>query len=260
MKSGKPTSDPQLTPRDGKILRHVATFGLTTFATLRQVFFAGQEVDAVKSTLRRLCGSGPAGRYLKAEKLDGQRVYYRLARHGAKALGMSYKRARAFGRQALYQRLAILWFIHDAQHSGRRFIDYRQLAVEFGIQVDPIPRHVCYLEPDPAGPRLGIVMADHSAEASRLVRKAAVVLGSFLRRGWFDDLIRDRAFVLTIVTMSEGKKAALESLFPIAVRSTLKKQLARLEANVGDGQHIALKVVVVEELANLLPGMEADSP
>lgn len=257
MKSGKPKRpNLTLTPRDGKILRHVAMFGLTTFAILHRVFFQGKEVDAVKSTLRRLCGTGPGGRYLKAEKLDGQRVYYHLARKGAQALGLPLPRARAYGRQARYRRLAILWFIHGEPASQRQLVEFRQLDEELGIKVDKAPRQVLCLDAGAGKPRLSLVLVDHGAATEKIVHKGADLLGWILKKGWFDDLIRDRAFALTILTLSESKRQALAFLLPVAVRSAHSSLLNKLQASVGPGQHIELNVVVVDGLAGLLPGKD----
>lgn len=43
-----------LTPRDLEILQYVAVFRIVTLEDLFRRFFAGQKVDAAKSTLRRL--------------------------------------------------------------------------------------------------------------------------------------------------------------------------------------------------------------
>lgn len=228
-------------------------FGLTTIPVLRRVFFSGKHLDAVKSTLRRLCGLAEKPRFLKSETLDGQRVYYRLTPRGAKAIGLPHWRIRPFGPQALYRKLALLWFVHGENQSGRRLLSYRDIEKDFAIKVDPIPGYICYLDTREEKTRLGVIVIDHGAHPNRTVRKATQVVAWFLNKGWFDQVIRDKAFVLTVLTLSHGKQRAIERNLALAIRHSLRSPLTKLAASVGPGQNIELNVEVVEGLSNLLP-------
>lgn len=76
MNSGDPIAkDPAagvtLSDRDLKLLAHVGKFCISTFEVIHFMFFKGKHRDAVKSTLRRLCGKGPTYRYLHQCRFTG---------------------------------------------------------------------------------------------------------------------------------------------------------------------------------------------
>jgi len=102
MNSGNPlppTKMPaiKLSERDLKLLSHVGRFGLSLFETIHSLHFKGKHRDAVKSTLRRLCGKGPTHRFLRPVPLYGSRIAYQLTVRGANLVGISPSRARPLG-------------------------------------------------------------------------------------------------------------------------------------------------------------------
>ena len=104
MNSGKPNPAQdngfRLSARDLKILAMVAKLGISLFEIIHAEFFKGMQRDAVKSTLRRLCGKGPTYRYLRPIPLYGSRVAYQLTHRGAGVIGASSSSARPLGIQA----------------------------------------------------------------------------------------------------------------------------------------------------------------
>ena len=126
--------------RDMQILQHVAKFRMTTQDALHARFFAGQQRDAVKSTLRRLCGAGPQGYFLKAEPLDARRVYYRLTPRATQLLGLADDLARPLGIQARIRRYAILWLMCIDDSAVRVPFNLRDFPDHFPIAADRLPR------------------------------------------------------------------------------------------------------------------------
>jgi hypothetical protein len=225
--------DLRLSDRDWKILQHVWQHRLIDFAMLHQVFFPDQQVDAVKSTLRRLCGKPPRYRYLHPEPLDAKRVYYRLTPRAARLLGAPFDVARPLGPQARLYRYAVAWFIHVDGRRRRTLFNPHDFHEQFPVTGHRLPRSHFYIEDSADQPRLGYILVDHGAHVRRVVRKAVKVLGRFLYHGWFDEYIRDKAFVLTVLTFLAGKKASIERRLRPALVSSLSYHLTRLSAVIG---------------------------
>ena len=110
----------RLTKRDYAILRDGQRYGLIIPEFLHVHRFADKNRDAMKSTLRRLYGRPPHYLYLRPESLDDRRVYYRLTSRGCRLIGASRDAARPFGRFAVAQRYAVLWFICVGRPGARR--------------------------------------------------------------------------------------------------------------------------------------------
>jgi len=79
------------------------------FDAIHKLFFHGKEVDAVKSTLRRL-GKKQMG-LIKSERILGSsKVYYRLTSKGADSLGMKSYEPKRLSDYQLPQAYSMLWF------------------------------------------------------------------------------------------------------------------------------------------------------
>ena len=121
----------RLTRRDYAILRDARDYGLVVPEFLLAQRFPGRQLDAVKSTLRRLYGRGPNYLYLRPERLDTKRVYYRLTSRGCRLIGASRDASRPFGRKAVALRYATLWFICVEKPKTRRLVDPREFSQIF---------------------------------------------------------------------------------------------------------------------------------
>lgn len=263
MNSGDPiTKDPAagvtLSERDLKLLAHVGKFCISTFEVLHFTFFKGKHRDAVKSTLRRLCGKGPTYRYLRPVPLYGSRVAYQLTWRGANTIGISPSIARPLGIQSRVQRLAVLNFIHDLKSPfKRRLFSNAKLREFFPMSGHRLPRQRFYIEERPEGDFLGFIVIDHGGYDRRIVRKAVKFLKRFVKRGWFDDYMRSGQFLLTILTLNEFKGRSIAYGLKKLLKLVLGKQLVALHKPFPGGWPLPVEIVVVPGVINVLPGKSA---
>lgn len=244
----------RLTKRDLRILRLAARHGMVMVDALQGIAFQDKGRDAVKSTLRRLCGKPPRYRYLRPEKLDAHRVYYRLTGGGARLLGASREIARPLGPQAKIEKYAILWFICTDRPNHRSLFNPRDFPEQFDIGPNRLPRANFYIEEtSDNNTQLGFILVDHGGHPRRLVRRAHKTLLRFLKHGWFDEFIASRTFALTVLTLSEGKKAAIQTRVKPFLQQALAAPLRSFQSSFHDFP-IHLNFVVVPDLADLIPG------
>jgi len=241
----------QLSERDLEILRHVAQFRRTTFLILHRRFYPGQKKDAVKSTLRRLCGKKSKYRVLESERWNARCLVYRLTVAGARLIGASEDLTRALGRQARITRLAELMFFHGQEERKVRLVSNDQLRQFLQLTAQRLPRRGFYLEETSAGELLGYLLVDHGGEARRIARKAVSVLTRFLKKGWFNDFLRADRFVITVLTQTASKQQRLVRL----LQQRLQHDLAELLAPLGKVRS-PFRVEVVPGLLDLIIGRE----
>lgn len=260
MNSGNPTTKTPapgitLSERDQKLLAHVGKFGISTFEVIHYLFFKGRHRDAVKSTLRRLCGKGPTYRYLRPVPLYGSRVVYQLTWRGANTVGISPSLARPLGIQSRVERLAVLTFIHDLKSEyKRRIVSNAKLREYFPLSGHRLPRQRFYLEERGDVDYLGFIVVDHGGHERRIVRKAVGFLQRFLMREWFDEYLRSGQFVLTILTLTEFKGRAIAYGLKKLLKLILGKPLANLHKPFPGGWPLPVEIVVVPGVINVLPG------
>ena len=244
----------RLTKRDYAILRDAERYGLIVPEFLHEQRFAEKQRDAVKSTLRRLYGRPPQFLYLRPEPLDEKRVYYRLTRRGCRLIGASRDAARPFGRFAVAQRYAILWFIGVDRPGARRLLDPRQFPQQFGSLHQRLPKKRFFLEESATGSMcVGYFLIDLRTDVRRLVRQSWQLLRRFVERGWFRDYFVAQRFVFRVLTYDPLKARELDS----RLRSALRQQLARPLQSLGlrgrVDELIDLQVLVVPGMDHLIP-------
>lgn len=201
----------RLSVRDKLILQHVSRHGLTTSEALHARFFAEQSQEAVKSTLKRLCGGSPSQAVLSPEPLDGRRVCYRLTVQGAHTLGERRFRVRPLGNRAKAERYAVLWFICIDQPGTRSLLNPREFPDQFPLGPQRLPRAHFYLEQTPAGrAELGYLLVDYQSDPRRIVRRATDTIDRFLEQGWFDQFLSGSAFKLMLLSTSAGRARDLQ--------------------------------------------------
>ncbi len=244
----------RLSPRDLRILQHVGRHRLSHFEVVHRLFFPGQPHSAVKSVLRRLCGRGPTYRFLRPQMLSGSQHVYALTRRGAALLGLHPASARPLGIQARVEHFAVLRFIHAQNGSQRTLISKDKLRESFHLDGQRLPRQRFYIEETPEGTWLGVLVVDHGGHPRRIVRKAVQLLGRILRHGWFDDYLRAGQFILTVLTLTQGKQQTLRHGLRRELREILGRPLAALHPPTTDGWPLPVAVVVIPGLINLIPG------
>lgn len=274
MKSGDPTTEAQkqkktrrrprkrirITERDMNILRHVARFRMTTPEALHAQFFRDKDRDAVKSTLRRLCGPArnpPHGyaRYLCSEHLDTQRVYYRLTVRATRLLGVPKDLARPLGLQARIRRYATLWFLCVEPSAARVPMNLHDHADTFPVDGERLSRAHFYIEERKDGAtRIGFIVVDHGRHRLRVLRNAATAMRRFLSRGWLDEYIAARCFDLTILTLTETARQGIELGLEDYLRRVLSDDISRFNTAASKPLPFSLQTFVVPGLIDLIPG------
>jgi hypothetical protein len=250
---GKRQRQVQLSKRDHRVLRHARDFGMTTSEVLHRTFFAGKGLDAMLSTLRRLVGSGLKYLFLRPERLYGKRKYYRLTQRGAKIVGNG-SASRRFGCQAKATRFAILSFMHEEGAGKRVLFNPRKLSDQFALAGHRLPRKHFFIEETATNPRLGFILVNLGGDTQRTVRKALEIMARFLARQWFDEFFAAEQFVLVVLTVTEEKKAAIQARLQAAAPITLANAVARFSGGKPRKLPFEIRVVVVHELLNLIPG------
>ncbi len=243
-----------LSKRDWNILKFVLRHRIVTFEVLRRVFFDGKQKDAVKSTLRRLCGRY---RLLTTEQLDARRGYYRLTQRAAALLGARRTLVRPLGPQSLIERFAVLWFITLDRPGRRTLFNPRHFPEQFDLGSHRLPRANFYIEDDERGQsRLGYIVVDHGGHLRRIIRKSVRVLLRFLKRGWFDDYFATGRFTLTVLTLNGTKQKSLQFGLNGQLRESLRYALSRFSHK----QPLSLQVEVVPGLMSLIPSPAGSMP
>lgn len=244
----------RLTKRDYAILRDAEEFGMVVPEFLLRQHFPGRELDAVKSTLRRLYGHGPSYLYLRPEQLDAKRVYYRLTGRGCRLIGASRDASRPFGRKAVVQRYATLWFISADQPKARRLIEPRQFPDLFPGNTSRLPKKRFFIEQRPDGSMVvGLFAIDVRSDVRRFVRQSWQRLSRLFAQGLFLDYLASGRFSYRVLTYDEGKGKELEALLRKTLRQTLTKQLQAVGLNSPADLLIQLQVTLVPGMDTLIP-------
>ena len=258
MPKNKPKEDPnakiRLGERDLKILRFVARYRLVSLDILWKKFFPGQGRDAAKSTLRRLLGKAPTHCYLRPQSLDGIRVAYRLTRRGCQEIGVSERFARPLGPRAKVERLAVLAFLHANSRQCKALVG--QKLREF-LELEPaerLPKATFYLETSDAQTVFGVLYIDCGGHPRGIATRTARKLTRFLDGHWFDDEIRAKRFVVTILTGRKSKVASLITNTTTVIDADLGWATRLLIGDECPSDFIRVQVIHIPEIENLLPG------
>jgi len=214
--------------------------------------FPDQDVEAVRSAIRRLCGQPPHYLHLKPEPLDARRCYYRLTPRGAKQLGVSPKYATPLKRLGRVKRYALAFFMHAQRPGERTYFNPRDFPEEFPLRGHRLPRHPFYLERSGEKLRIGVILVDHNAHIRRVVQKTLNPLGRFLRQGWFDSYIRNEQFVVAILTSTEYRKSEIRRHLVRAIQEHFGYPLLRLRPDLKDRLPLKLNVQIIPRLADVI--------
>lgn len=248
----------KLTKRDGLILEHIAEFGMSTFDILHRKFFLGKKPDAVKSTLRRLGKKNH--KLIASESLDGQRVYYRLTPKAGKLLAVNKSICCRYGPAATARRYALLWFSEGQIETRRRICRPRDFPQFFNIGDNRLPKVDFYLSDffdksvGESRFNFGLAIIDFNSHHRRVVDRAKRHLRRFLRLGWFNELIRARSFEISVLTVTQNKKRAINCALKRELLSSFRSELGKICDPLLEPFPIGWQVEVVPGLIDVIPG------
>jgi hypothetical protein len=201
----------ELTDRD-RLLLTQAYDDMLTVETAHCHYFAGQKVDAVYSTLRRLYGEEPGRGMLYPYPLDPSRKYYRLTRRAARMLGVSKHHTRPLNEVGKIQRYALSWLIHIDAPGRRTHFALEDHPEKFHLRKRHFPRHRFFIEEEGEAVRLGCAIVDHNATHRNAARKTVDALRRFLAHGCFELYFRASLFDVHLLTFTHERKRSLERL------------------------------------------------
>lgn len=218
----------QLQPRDEDILEHVRRYRITTLDVLHRELFTGKGRDAVTSTLRRLRSAN----LLTTEELKPPRYrYYRLTKEAARSFGLSVGFGMPLGEQALPSRYAMLCYCCLGSER-RQVLTADEFKEEFpDCDSATLPKEPYYLDTEGVVPRLAFVSVDLGADAGRIIRKCRKFVGERMKQAGFRELIKDDAFLITILTARKRKQSTILAAkrraknFPYPVRVEVVPEL-----------------------------------
>jgi len=243
-------SEPNGVQRDReRVLRHLGDFRVSTAQIIARTCLGGRSLSATDSFLRRMMSPALKPALIATQPLYGRRRGYRLTRAGAKQIGLPPEAARPLGPQARVTRLAVLLFI-TAPDANRRLVPAPLLRDAFPIGAHRLPSRQFYLDESRDDPRLGFLVVDHGANVRRVVRKTAQATARFLKHGWFDAVVARRGLVVTVLTPTPTKQAAIRLQLEPYVDTVLHKPLQRFAA--GGVAPIRFEVRVVAEIQPLV--------
>lgn len=240
----------QLTKRDMRILAHVRTYGMTWFEVLHHVFFPGKHPNAVKSTLRRLCGRGYDKRVLYSREMDSRRVCYQLTLAGTRAIDASPELARSLGRTATARRYSLQSFLCLDGSATRVFINNAEIAAAFPAIDRQLPQANFYKSQTKVGVvRLGYAVIDYGSDVRRVVGRVLKRSDDFVNSGWFNGLVANGAFEFSVLTLTEGKREAIQR----KLRKHCQIEGGEMFLVTKNNARVSVKFIVVEGLTQLIP-------
>lgn len=193
------------------ILAHIRAFRMTTMPVLQRLFFADQDVEAVRSWKRRLRRAG----LIDTAPFIGSDRYIHLTVAGWKKLGDEPPKGRttltAFPLARQYGMLAFCCLLVTVQRklTGQEFIE------KFPALADnALPKHYYYVDKDTQPQRLGFIYVDHGRRAQRIhQRYRDIVRQRFNHPRWREDVLNRDRFIVAIVTAKPQKKKLIEEVF-----------------------------------------------
>lgn len=202
----------RLTERDHAILEHLKRYRLTTFQTLKKLFYPDHDESALKSTVyKRLI----PGRYLETAPLTSTgKKYFHLGEFGADAVGLR-DAAKPFRDAAtLGRRFGVLVFCcHGPRGLRPRFTleEFDAFFPGWRERYPRLPHHFThndyFLDIDDMGDRrLGQILVD--TDGSDQLERCRAAFQTALEI--IPEFVAERRFSLAVVRPSRGQQIRLE--------------------------------------------------
>ncbi|MBU0716955.1 MAG: hypothetical protein KJ749_01795 [Planctomycetes bacterium] len=206
------TSKLQLTERDSEILAHIRCFRMSTYEVLHRLFFEGNELDAVKSWVRRL---RDAGHLDTADLIYPRKYVYLTPKAVVRLYGDSGKGAKPLGVYALARQFAVLSFccLGDTLHRKLTVAEFR--AKFPTLAENTLPKDFYYVDKDTSPQRLGFIYVDHGGSHPRRIydRYRRIVTQRFKFPTWRREVIDRDRFIVAVVTAKSERKKRIEEAF-----------------------------------------------
>ena len=215
----------QLTDRGQAILLQ-AYEDLVTPEFVLQRHFPDQTIEAAKSEIRRLCKAS----LLYSLPLAGRQRYYRLTRHGARAIQVHARHTRPLKRQGLVNRFAVSWFFNARELNQCYRFDPLDWVDEFPAFANRrYWRRPFYIRETPQKDqtRFGVVIVDHGASRRRLTSKITDLLAELIQVGWLASKESQRRLTLTMLSFNSDRAASLAHILQRHLKTQLRSRVAQ---------------------------------
>lgn len=231
------TKHPRLVDRDYEILDHLRRYRMTTREVLHRLYFSDSELNAVTKVTSRLVDHGFLNRY----ELYSGRSYFVVGPESAKLLGLSPKKCKPIGTQALPREYGILLYCCTTDTPRERLLvsELHERIPNFTGKRSDCGHY--YLDNDGESVRLAHIRVDQGGPPDHVVRKCREDLELQLRIAAVRTLMEQDRFVIAIITATQEKAAA--------IREAIQRHT----------WSVRFRVEAVEELAQLLASASSNT-
>jgi hypothetical protein len=232
----RPARHPRLADRDYEIFEHLTRYRVTVREVLHKLFFDDSEPNAATKVTSRLVQHGFLNRY----ELYGPRSYFVIGMEGARILGLSQKKTKPLGPQALTQEFGTLAYCWLGTEERERLL-VREVQAKFPhLLAGKLDSSHYYLDRDGEQTRLGYIRVDQGGTPDHVVRKCRDDLQERERIPAWKAAIEGDRFLIAVATTHQDKAAAIrESLrrhtWPIRFRIEVIPDLIQL---IGRGRSV----------------------
>ena len=198
----------KLVDRDYEILEHLLRYRICTRESLRGQFFDDSELNAVSKVASRL----EAGGFLTSHDLDPPSKYWTLGPEGCSLFGLSVKKTKPLGPQALLDDLGALLFCL-AGKTPRKRLTLGEVSKRLpGTPLTELRQTRFYeeLHGDDPRDRLGFVWSDGGRPPDSVVRKCAEVVRKKMDTPALRALAERKLLVMAIVTANKIRAEHLQ--------------------------------------------------
>ena len=193
----------RLGERDYDILEHVMRYRMTTREVLHPLFFEESDPNAATKVTSRLVGHD----YLARHTLYEPRTYFTLGPAAVPLLGISLKKTRPLGTQALPHELGILHFCCLSETPRERLLvsELRREYLARGVDSSSY-----YYDNDGERTRLAYMRVDHGGDSAHVIRKCRGDIACRKKHAPLRELIEKGLFLISIITAHKEKKQMIE--------------------------------------------------
>ena len=201
-----PNTSPHLTRRDRRIVEHVVRYRLSTNGVIRDLFFSGQQPNAISKITARLCDRG----YLNKFPHVHPRSYFLPGPRVVQEFGIPVTRTHPLGPQSLPTEYGVLAYATHGQRTLKRLTaeEIRSGYPAFAKAWLDAPH--CLNESNRRSV-LELIRVDLGGTADHVARKCTTDLAQRMAIVECRRLIETHRYRFVIVTGTVGKATAITS-------------------------------------------------